>query len=329
MNKEIKLGIIGTNFISDTLCESVEKTDGIFSYAVYSRTREKGTEFAARHGIARVFTDLEEFLSSDIDAVYIASPNFLHCTQSIAAMTHKKHVIVEKPAALNAKEFALMTAQARKNGVVLMEAMRPVHDPAMASAKTALGEIGTIRRATIEYCQYSSRYDKFREGTVLNAFDVSLGNAAIMDIGVYAVQVAVYLLGKPERITFSQSVKLKNGFEGMGNVMLDYGEYSANIAYSKISDSAVPSFIQGEDGYLTVVRPSSVDEVILHKRNGEERVIAAGRAECNMIYELSDFVSAIRGELDLSYYTSLTESTLRIMDEIRRENKIVFPTEMS
>lgn len=328
MNKEIKLGIIGTNFISDTLCESVEKTEGIYSHAVYSRTQEKGSCFAARHGIGRVFTDLEEFLTSDIDAVYIASPNFLHCTQSIAAMSKGKHVIVEKPAALNLKEFELMIATARKNRVVLMEAMRPVHDPAMRQAKSALGEIGTIRSATIEYCQYSSRYDKFREGTVLNAFDVSLGNAAIMDIGVYALQVAVYLLGEPERITFSKSVKLSNGFEGMGNAMLDYGEYSANIAYSKIADSAVPSFVQGEDGYLTVVRPSSVDEVILHKRKGEERIIARGRAECNMIYELSDFVSSVRGELDLSYYTSLTESTLRIMDEIRRENKIVFPTEM-
>lgn len=328
MKNEIKLGIIGTNFISDTLCESAEKVDGIKPHAVYSRTHEKGAGFAAKHGVEKVYCDLDEFLSSDIDAVYIASPNFLHGSQSLAAISHGKHVIVEKPAALNEKEFSLMAGAAKEKGVVLMEAMRPVHDPAMKEAKTALGEIGRIRRASIEYCQYSSRYDKFRAGTVLNAFDVSLGNAAIMDIGVYAVEVLVYLLGMPEKITASKSIKLMNGFEGMGNVMLDYGGFTATVAYSKISDSAVPSFVQGEDGYVTVVRPSSVDEVTVHTRKGGTRIIAKGRPECNMIYELSDFVKAVGGGLDLSYYTELTRGTLHIMDEIRRENGVAFPTEI-
>lgn len=124
MKNEIKLGIIGTNFISDTLCESAEKVDGIKPHAVYSRTREKGAEFAAKHGIEKVYCGLEEFLSSDIDAVYIASPNFLHGSQSLAAISHGKHVIVEKPAALNEEEFSLMAGAAKEKGVVLMEAMR-------------------------------------------------------------------------------------------------------------------------------------------------------------------------------------------------------------
>ena len=47
--KDLKLGIIGTNFVSDWLCDAVKETDGISSSAVYSRTHEKGSEFAAKH----------------------------------------------------------------------------------------------------------------------------------------------------------------------------------------------------------------------------------------------------------------------------------------
>ena len=93
----IKLGIIGSNFVTDWLCESVQKTEGIILHAMYSRTEERGREFAGKYGIASVFTDLDAFLSSDIDAVYIASPNFLHAYQAIKAMEKGKHVLVEKP----------------------------------------------------------------------------------------------------------------------------------------------------------------------------------------------------------------------------------------
>lgn len=61
--KDLKLGIIGTNFVSDWLCDAVKETDGISSSAVYSRTHEKGSEFAAKHGIGCVYTDMDEFLA--------------------------------------------------------------------------------------------------------------------------------------------------------------------------------------------------------------------------------------------------------------------------
>ena len=89
--KDLKLGIIGTNFVSDWLCDAVKETDGISSSAVYSRTHEKGSEFAAKHGIGCVYTDMDEFLCSDIDAVYIASPNKFHYEYAMKALNAGKH----------------------------------------------------------------------------------------------------------------------------------------------------------------------------------------------------------------------------------------------
>lgn len=323
----IKLGIIGSNFVTDWLCESVLNTEGIVLHAMYSRTLERGQEFSKKYEIKYVFTDLDAFLSSDIDAVYIASPNFLHAEQAIKAMEKGKHVLVEKPAALSASEFDLMTACARKNGVVLLEAMRPVHDDALKTIRDSLSSIGPIRHAVFEFCQYSSRYDKFRSGEIMNAFNPALGNAAVMDIGVYAIAVCVALFGLPKHIT-SKSLKLSNGFEGMGTSLLDYESLQAEIIYSKIFDSVNPSVITGLDGSLKIGKLSTLDslEKCLRKKPGE--IIFSGRetpGAGNMIFEVRDFVNMVQGKMSEKPYQVLTRDTLSVIDEIRRQNAIEFP----
>lgn len=322
----VKLGIIGSNFVADWLCDAVKISDGIVNHAVYSRTSERGNEFAARHGIQNVYTDIEEFFSSDIDAVYIASPNFLHAVQATAAMRHGKHVLVEKPAALSAAEFDEMCACAVENNVVLLEAMRPAHDEALSVVRDELSKLGTPRRATLEFCQYSSRYDRFRAGEIMNAFNPALGNAAVMDIGVYAVEVCVLLFGTPRGI-ISRSVILDNGFEGMGTAFLDYGKFQAEIVYSKITDSVNPSVITAEDGSLTLGKLSTLDSLTRIMRKTEPKVIFENRENGtagNMIYEIADFVKMINGTLSAKTFEVATRDTLRIIDEIRKQNGIVF-----
>ncbi len=324
---DVRLGVIGTNFVSDWLCDSVKETDGIALAAVYSRTEERGAEFAARHGIPAVYTDMEDFLSSEIDAVYIASPNFLHYPQAMMALWHGKHVLVEKPACLNAAQWETLAAAAAQNGAVVLEAMRPGHDPAVETARDAMGKIGTVRRACFDFCQYSSRYDRFRAGEVLNAFNPALGNAALMDIGCYAVHVCAMLFGAPEGI-YARSVILENGMEGMGTAFLTYPGLQAEIVYSKITESANPSVITGEDGAVLLGKLSTVERVVLKRRGEEEEVLVGDRVGSNMRYEVADFVRAARGEASPDAWHRITRITLGIMDEIRRQSGIVFPAEV-
>lgn len=319
----IKLGVIGTNFVSDWLCDSVKLSDGIENHAVYSRTAEKGTEFADKHGIDKIYTDMEEFLSSDIDAVYIASPNFLHYEYAKNAINHGKHVLLEKPATLCRDEFEELTKLAKEKNVVIIEAMRPGHDPAIETAREAMGKIGTIRRAVFDFCQYSSRYDKFKAGEVLNAFKPELGNAAIMDIGCYAVHVCVMLFGKPKSV-YARSIKLHNGFEGMGTIFLDYGDMQAEVVYSKITESYNPSVITGEDGVVLLGKLSVMDGVELCMRGQEKITLVPNRDYCNMIYEVADFVKIINGEMSADKFHENTYITLDIMDEVRRQNCVEF-----
>lgn len=323
--KNIKLGIIGTNFVSDWLCTCVGESEGIVNHAVYSRKQETGAAFAEKYGITNIYTDMEAFLSSDIDAVYIASPNFLHYSQAEAAMRHGKHVLVEKPAALTKEDFIELENIAREMGVVILEAMRPAHDPAIETAREAMKQIGTVRRGVFEFCQYSSRYDRFKTGEILNAFNPAMGNAAIMDIGIYPLHVCTMMFGEPKSI-YSRSVKLTGGFEGMGTIFLDYGDIQAEVVYSKITDSVNPSVVMGEGGAVTIGKLSTGERVTLRMRGGESKELCGKRERetDNMVYEIADFVRAVRGETSADKWNRLTEITLGIIDEVRAQNDIRF-----
>lgn len=321
----IKLGIIGSNFVSDWLCESVNRTNGIVNHALYSRTAERGSEFASKHSIPHVYTDLTTFLSSDIDAVYIASPNSCHFEQAMAAMEQGKHVLCEKPIATNSCDLGKMIAKAKEKGVILLEAMRPAFDPAFDAVKEALSSLGTLRYARFEYCQYSSRYDKFKNGEIMNAFNPKLGNAALMDIGVYAVHSCVKLFGLPDLDEIrAKSVMLANGFEGMGTILLPYGDFTAEILYSKIADSVEPSVILGEQGGLTIDRLSVPSEVIVKLRGAEPEALSFESRESNMDFETEEFVRLIRtGEVDHGHMRH-SVNALAVMDRVRELSGIVF-----
>lgn len=325
----MKIGVIGSNFVSDWLCQAVQETGTFTLAAMYSRKQETGDAFAAKYGIPMVYTDMEAFLSSDLDAVYIASPNFCHAPQAIDALRHGKHVLCEKPIATSFAEWTEMNRAAEENDRVLLEAMRPTFDPAMEAVKKNLPKLGTIRRAVFEFCQYSSRYDKFKAGEILNAFNPAMGNAAIMDIGVYAVHVCLMLFGRPLAV-HSQSVMLHNGMEGMGNIFMPYagsgaGEgFQAQVVYAKIIDSVNPSVITGENGSICIDKLSQPGVVTMKLRGQESQVLYTSETDNNMIYQVRAFAELIRNH-DIDHrYKKISAMEMEILDEVRKQNGIVF-----
>jgi len=210
----IRFGVIGTNWITERFLQAAAENDQFQLAAVYSRTLEKGEAFAAEHGSPRVFTDLEAMLSDGVvDAVYIASPNSFHADQAIRCMNHGKHVLCEKPMASNSLELKRMIEAARSNDVLLMEAMKSTLMPNFRIMKDNLYKIGQIRRYFASYCQYSSRYDAFKEGTVLNAFKPEFSNGSLMDLGIYCIYPMVSLFGRPEYVK-ATGIMLSSGVDG-------------------------------------------------------------------------------------------------------------------
>lgn len=326
---KVRFGVIGTNFIVDKVLEAARLDHRFELTAIYSRTQERADEFAKKHNVPHTFTSLEDMVSSNlIDAVYIASPNSLHASQSILCMQHGKHVFCEKPFASNANEVKAMIAAAEKYNVRLMEAMKPTMTPNFSTIKDNLKEIGTIRKYFSCYCQYSSRYDKLKEGVILNAFDPSLSNGAVMDLGVYTIYPMVVLFGRPKKIS-ATGLKLFTGADGQGSVNFEYEGMDATVMYSKIADSSLPTEIQGEEGTITADRINIINKVTLKKRGGEETIISNPNPTHEYYFEVAEFIDLIQKNEKESTINSLENSliTIEIIDEIRKQLEIIYPAD--
>lgn len=328
MCKKIRFGVVGTNFITDWLIAGAKEDARFELVAVCSRTEERAREFAAKHSIPLTFTSLEEMAKSDaIDAVYIATPNCTHAAYSILCMNHGKHVLCEKPLASNAREVQSMIDAAKRNGVALMEAMIATLNPNFDIIRKHIADVGTVRRYFGSYCQYSSRYDKYKEGIVLNAFKPELSNGSVMDIGVYTIYPMVALFGKPEHIT-AQGVLLSTGVDGQGTATFRYPGIEASVAFSKIADSYLPGIIDGEKASLVIDKIQTPESVVLRNRKGQQEIGVKFDHDI-YYYEVAEFIDLIMNKKQQSDINSWATSlaTIEIIEEIRRQMGVVYPAD--
>ncbi|MDO9633606.1 MAG: Gfo/Idh/MocA family oxidoreductase [Paludibacter sp.] len=337
---KIRFGVVGTNFISDWVIAGASQDERFELVAVYSRSQETADAFAAKHQIPHTFTSLEAMAQSQlIDAVYIASPNFLHASQSLLCMEHGKHVLCEKPLASNAREAKAMIAASEKYRVTLMEAMKPTLTPNFSVVMENLHRVGKLRHYFSSYCQYSSRYEKYKAGIPVNAFDPSLSNGAVMDIGVYTIYPMVVLFGRPKQIK-AQGVKLETGADVFGTVSFEYENgMNATVLYSKVSDSVLQTEIQGESGNLMLDRINLIKKITFISggtasmgkgmlSEPEDLSVEADKDE--YYYEIKEFIDLVLEGNSESAINSHENSliTLEIIDEVRRQMGIVYPADL-
>jgi scyllo-inositol 2-dehydrogenase (NADP+) len=325
----INIGVIGTNFITEWLIVGAREVEGVKISAVYSRTEEKAKEFAEKFNIENVFTNLEEMAKSDLlDAVYIASPNAMHAKQAILFLNNKKHVLCEKAFASNTKEVNEMINAAKENDVVLMEAMKTTLLPNFRVIKDNLHKIGKVRKYFASFCQYSSRYDKYKAGEILNAFKRELSNGALMDIGVYCIAPMVNLFGKPNTIK-ANGIMLKTGVDGEGSIVFGYDDMEGVVIYSKISNSYLPSEIQGEEGSIIIDKINSFENIKIVYRDGREENLSLEHKEANMCYEVEEFANLIRNNEKESKINSLkvSKDVIEVIEEARKQIGIEYPAD--
>lgn len=338
MAKKIRFGIVGTGKISEWVLAGAAADSRFEATAICSRTELRAKEFAAIHGIKHIFTSVAEMASSPlIDAVYIATPNSTHAAIAIECMEHGKHVLCEKPIASNAREAMEMVACANRNHVLLMEAMIATMNPNFALLRHLLPRLGTIRRYFAAYCQYSSRYDKLKQGIVMNAWKPELANGATMDIGIYTIYPMVALFGEPESITAS-GIILATGVDGQGSATFSYPGMNAGVIYSKIANSYLQSEIEGEDANIIIDKIHSIDAMHLvprpapgSGRGPQAEWMQIGHPLCHdrYYYEIKEFIDLLQDGCTESavnsHYNSLT--TIKIIDEIRRQLGVSYPND--
>lgn len=322
----VRFGIIGTNTITEKFLKGASHNKDFKLEAVYSRTEERAKAFAEKYKADNIFTDLERMAESNIiDAVYIASPNSFHSMQSIIFLKNRKHVLCEKAVASNQKELKKVIETAEENNVLFMEAIKSIAMPSFTSIKNNLYKIGTVRRYFGNYCQYSSRYDKYKEGIILNAFNPELSNGSLMDIGVYCIHPLVQLFGMPQNIK-ANGLLLESGVDGQGSIILKYDDMDGLLMYSKIANSYIPSEIQGENGSIIIDSVNIPKDIKIHYKDGTIEDISVNQINDSMYYELTEFIDLINiGQTESSLIThKVSMDVMRIMDEVRNQIGLVY-----
>lgn len=323
----IRFAVIGTNWITRQFVDAAHETGKYKLTAVYSRSLEQAQSFANDYPVEHLFTSLEAMAQSDdVDAVYIASPNSLHFPQTELFLRHKKHVICEKPLASNLREVEQAIAVARENQVVLFEAFKTASLPNFQLLQQTLPKLGQIRKAFINYCQYSSRYQRYLDGENPNTFNPAFSNGSIMDIGFYCLASAVALWGEPKQVQASASL-LDSGVDAHGVVVMDYGDFSVTLQHSKVSDSNLPSEIQGESGALVIEKISECQKLSFVPRGSKAQDLSQPQHINTMLYEAEEFARLVENNEVNHPGLEVSRITAKVQTEIRRQTGVVFPAD--
>ena len=330
MNTTIGFATIGTSKITRKFLSAAKECEGFKLVAVYSRDIKKAEQFAGEQGAERFYDSLDMLVADkDVEAVYVASPNYMHYKHVMKLLKAGKHVFCEKAIASNYAEAEEMFRTAQERHLVLLEAVRPVFDPGMQAIKNNLYKLGAIRKANISYCQYSSRYDSFKEGQEHNIFSRECSAGALMDIGVYCVHTLLYLLGMPEKIS-GFAVMLRSGVDGAGDILAKYQDKIAEVSYSKITDSSLPNEIQGENGYMTIEGLNAPARVTITYRDGrtEELPLEEIPFKKDLSYEVQAFIDMIQKEdHSEASFNERTRISLETMDAARVQMQMHFPND--
>ena len=320
----MELALIGSGFIVDSFVAAAGNVSGVHLHTAVSRSRAQAEENRRRWSTQEAREGLDGMLADGrVDAVYIATPNAVHAEQIEACLCAGKHVLCEKPVVPDAGTFMRLQALAREKGLVLMEAMRPVHFPFIDRIREKIEAIGPVRFAEFPYCQYSSRYDRFRAGIVENAFRPELCNGALMDIGVYCAAWMELLFGLPQEIE-AQAVFLPGSIDAVGSALCRYAGMTAALVYSKVHDGGRVAVIEGERGRLCLEIFPMVDRMTLRFRGGDGEVLPLVREELDMAHELRDFIRCCDAPKTAGSWNAHTLNVLRIMDRIRTAAGIDF-----
>ncbi|EAE5923199.1 Gfo/Idh/MocA family oxidoreductase [Listeria monocytogenes] len=326
----MKLGIMGTNWITDSFIEGAINSGEWNLTAVYSRTEEKARAFGEKYGELTYFTDIEEMGKSDaLDAVYIASPNALHYQHAVSLLKNKKHVIVEKPIFSTVAELEHAHQIARENNVFLFEAARHIQEPNFKRLQESIEKVGTIHGATLAYMKYSSRYDQVLNGEEPNIFSLKFSGGSIVDLGVYPLYSAITLFGEPVKSTYF-ATKLPTGVDGLGPIILEYPTFNITIIQGKNSQSFLPSEIYGQKGTLIVDPLTGIEKITFYDNATKEETELAGPVLANdMQFEAAEFARIIeQSDRDTyEYLADLSLKVLRVSNELRHQNDIWFDAE--
>ena len=321
---DIKWAVFGTGVIANEMAVALKKI-GRNIYAVGNRTYSKAVDFAKKYGIEKVYDDYNDmFTDSDVDVIYITTPNNTHIEFMKKAIRNGKHILVEKSITLNSRELNEAMELAALHNVVIGEAMTIYHMPVYKKLKEILasGRLGKVNLITMNFGSY-------KEYNMNNRFfNRNLAGGAMLDIGVYALSfIRYFMTEKPDKL-LSQLKKAPTGVdEQAGLLLMNNDGQMATVMLSLHSKQPKRGMVSCEKGYIEIMEyPRAFEAVVTYTESGEKEWVKEGDIRDALIYELLDMEKAINGDkkcMLLDY----TKDVMDMMTEFRNSWNFKYPEE--
>ncbi|MDR0199226.1 MAG: Gfo/Idh/MocA family oxidoreductase [Streptococcaceae bacterium] len=288
-----KLGIIGTGWIATEFVEAAHGTGKYQLTAVYSRTITRALSFAEDYDDVELFDNLDEFMTSDLDVVYIASPNSFHYQHAKAAILAGKNVIVEKPAFSNPKEFEEIHELSVAHNAYIFEGARNIHERAFTTISDFLST-KLVVGADLTYAKYSSRMPALMAGELPNKWNAAMSGGILADLGCYLLYSAIGLFGKPRSVRYDAQM-VPGGVDVSGIGVLEYGDFNVAIKTAGNLTSYLPSEIYTTDGTLILDGISAIQHAKFITHDGEKIELKIKPEKNHLAEEAADFAEIMTG----------------------------------
>ena len=290
MARQIRWGILGCARIARLeVVPAIQRCANACLQAVASRDPAKLAEFRALFGNFSSHASYEALLDDpQVDAVYLPLPNSMHCEWAIKAMRKGKHVLCEKPLALNAAEAEAMATTAEECGVLLMEAFMYRYTDRTRKVQAVLdsGILGPIQSINSTFRFFLNRQNTIKE-------QPALGGGALYDVGCYPLNL-IGLVAKDEPVSIAVECKKANGVDLNLSALLRFENgLVASMHCGFNAFGRMSSEIVGTDGTLVVPDTflDNAGQLLLSTNQGEQaiEVLKSDRYAA----EIEDFSAAI------------------------------------
>lgn len=326
-SKAVRWGILGCGRIARKLVNSMNAVEGAEVVAAASNTPGKADAFCQEHGIGKAYKSYKKLLSDrKVDVVYIANTHNLHCVTTIAALKAGKHVLCEKPLAVNAEEARQMVEAARKNKVFLMEAMWTRFLPAIVQVRKWLeeGRIGDIKQVHASFGVPISENPRIREP--------ELAGGALLDLGIYPLSFVSMVMQAKRPVAMQAFCELlETGVDASSIIHMKYpGRVMADVKCSCIHGLPNDAWIIGSTGSIHVPADMFRAEAAILKVGDEEeqKKFPLNREE-SFSFQIEEVNQCIRDGLSESSTMPLNETILlaELMDALRAQWGVRYPGE--
>lgn len=326
--EKLRVGILSTGNIAETMAGTICKMEEAQVYAVASRTKEKAEAFAEKYGAQKAYSSYEEFAKDEnIDVVYVATPMSAHYENVKMLLNCGRNVLCEKSFALNEKQAKEMTALAREKNLLLAEAIWVRYMPMWKTIREVLdsGVIGKPMTATANLCYLIDQVPRL--------MDLKLGGGALLDVGVYVMNFASLVFGDDIEKIHSTAIMTDTGVDAQNSITLIYpgGEMAVlNSSLRVLSDRK--GMVYGTKGFIIVENINNFESITVYNEKAE-KIAFYQRPEQITGYEYE--VLACKKALENGWIEcpEMThEATHKIMvqmDAIRAQWGMKYPEEMT